>query len=220
MSSPTSGSCPSNACLTGELLPAITRTMVFQVIARDNRANAGGINTATSNVSVTSTAGPFAVTAPNTAVTIPALSNFTVTWNVANTTAAPVSAANVKISLSTDGGNTFPTTLLASTPNDGSQSVLIPNTPTTTARIKVEAVGNIFFDISDTDFTISAPTGTPTPTPTATATATSTPTATATATSTPTATATATATLHGYSYRHSHQLQQYTATATATAMAS
>ena len=184
----TSGSCPSNSCLTGELLPAITRTMVFQVIARDNRANAGGINTATSNVSVTSTAGPFAVTAPNTAVTIPGNSNFTVTWNVSNTTAAPVSAANVKISLSTDGGNTFPTTLLASTPNDGSQSVTIPNTPTTTARIKVEAVGNIFFDISDTNFTISAPSATPTVTPTSTPTAT----ATATATATPTATATAT----------------------------
>ena len=71
----TSGSCPSNACLTGELLPAITRTMVFQVVARDNRANGGGINTATSTVSVTSTAGPFAVTAPNTAVSIPANTN-------------------------------------------------------------------------------------------------------------------------------------------------
>ena len=80
-------------------------------------------------VGVTSAAGPFAVTAPNTAVSIPGNSNFTVTWNVANTTAAPVSAANVKISLSTDGGNTFPTTLLASTPNDGTQSVTIPNTP-------------------------------------------------------------------------------------------
>ena len=44
----TNGSCPSDACLTGELLPAITRTMTFQVVARDNRANGGGINTATS----------------------------------------------------------------------------------------------------------------------------------------------------------------------------
>src|SRR5436190_433991 len=168
--------------------------MVFQVIARDNRANAGGINTTTSNVSVTSTAGPFAVTAPNTAINVLPNSTFTVTWNVSNTTAAPVSAANVKISLSTDGGNTFPTTLLASTPNDGSQSVTIPNISTTTARIKVEAVGNIFFDISDTNFTIGSPTPTPTPTPTATATATTTATATATASATATATTTATAT--------------------------
>jgi hypothetical protein len=162
----TNGSCPSSACLTGELLPAIARTMTFQVVARDNRANGGGINTASSVVTVNGTAGPFAVTAPNTAVTVPALTNFNVTWNVNGTSAAPVSAANVKISLSTDGGTTFPTILAASTPNDGAESLLIPNTPTTTARIKVEAVGNIFFDISDTNFTITS--GSVSPTPTAT----------------------------------------------------
>ena len=38
--------------------------------------------------------------------------------------------------------------------------------PTTTARIKVEAVGNIYFDISNTNFSII--TGVPSPTPTAT----------------------------------------------------
>ena len=144
--------------LTGELLPAISRSMNFQVIARDNRANGGGINTATSTVTIDGVSGPFAVTAPNTAVSVPAQTAVNVTWNVAGTTAAPVSAANVKISLSTDGGNTFPTVLSATTSNDGSQTVFIPNLPTTTARIKVEAIGNIFFDISDTDFTITAPT--------------------------------------------------------------
>ena len=67
----------------------------------------------------------------------------------------------MKISLSTDGGLTYPTVLLASTPNDGTQSVTIPNTATTTARIKVEAVENYFFDISNTNFTITAPVRTP-----------------------------------------------------------
>ncbi|WP_462254568.1 T9SS type A sorting domain-containing protein, partial [Ferruginibacter sp.] len=55
---------------------------------------------------------------------------------------------------STDGGQTFSTVLTASTPNDGTESLVIPVGATTTARIKVEAVGNVFFDISNTNFTI------------------------------------------------------------------
>ena len=54
-----------------------------------------------------------------------------------------------------DGGNTFPTVLAASTPNDGSEAVVIPVGNTTTARIKVECANNIFFDISNTNFTVS-----------------------------------------------------------------
>ena len=166
--------------LTGEILPSITRTMTFQVIARDNHPGTGGINTATAFVVVDGNSGPFAITSPNTAVSYAGNTFQTVTWNVTNTTAAPVNAANVKISLSTDGGNTFPTVISASTANDGTEDVLIPNTPSTTARIKVEAVGNIFFDISNTNFTITMG-GTGTPTPTATNTGSATPTATATA---------------------------------------
>jgi hypothetical protein len=141
--------------LTGELMPQIGgRVMVFQAIVRDNRANGGGINTVTSNVTVDAPSGPFTVTSPNTNVTVQAGAR-TVTWNVAGTAAAPVNAANVKISYSNDGGLTFPTTLLASTPNDGTESVNIPVGDTTTARIKIEAVGNIFFDMSDVNFTVS-----------------------------------------------------------------
>ena len=186
--------------LTGELLPAITRTMTFQVVARDNRANAGGVNTATSTVTVDAQSGPFAVTVPNTNVSYSGGSTQTITWNVANTSVSPVSAANVVVSLSTDGGTTFPTVLAASTANDGTESVTIPNTPTATARIRVQGAGNIFFDISDTNFTITAgggtatPTNTPTATPTNTPTATPTNTPTATPTNTPTATPTSTPT--------------------------
>jgi hypothetical protein len=109
-------------------------------------------------VTVSNTSGPFAVSVPNTAVSWAGNSAQTITWAVANTTAAPVSCANVKISISTDGGNNF-TTLVASTANDGSEVVTIPNTPSTTARIKIESVGNIFFDISNTNFTITSGTG-------------------------------------------------------------
>jgi hypothetical protein len=84
-------------------------------------------------------------------------SSQTVTWDVAGTTAAPISCANVAIDLSTDGGLTFPTSLAASTPNDGSQSVTIPNQQTTQARVRVSCVGNVFFDIGNANFTIGPP---------------------------------------------------------------
>ena len=140
--------------LTGELLPAIARTMNFQVIARDNHANGGGINTATVSVAVAGT-GPFTVTAPNTNTTWFLNSNPTVTWSVGGTDQAPINTANVRILLSTDSGATFPTVLLASTPNTGSATVTSPAINTTTARIRIEPIGNIFFDVSDVDFIIS-----------------------------------------------------------------
>lgn len=140
--------------LTGELLPAIARTMNFQVIARDNRANGGGINTATATVNVAGT-GPFAVTAPAAGTTWFLNSNPVVTWSTGGSESAPINAANVRILLSTDGGATFPTVLNASTPNDGSEAVVSPSLNSSTARIRIEPVGGIFFDVSES-FTISS----------------------------------------------------------------
>ena len=108
---------------------------------------------------MTTAAGPFAVTAPNTAVTWPSASAQTVDLERGRHTAvAPVNCANVDILLSTDGGHTFPTTLAAGTPNDGAQSVTIPNLrTTTTARVKVACSNNVFFDISNVDFKVIRP---------------------------------------------------------------
>ena len=125
----------------------------FRLTARDGR---GGVNSADTTLTLAPGAGPFLVTAPNTAVTWAGGSTHTVTWNVANTNVSPVNTTLVKISLSTDGGLTYPYTLAASTGNDGSESVTLPNVGTTQARIKVEALGNVFFDLSNADFTITA----------------------------------------------------------------
>ena len=161
---PQTNICTVGTCLTGETLPATSRVMTFAVTARDNRVGGGGIATALTNVTSTTSAGPFIVTVPNTAVSWTGNTFQAVTWNVANTNASPVNAANVKISLSSDGGLTFPTVLSASTPNTGAANVLVPNTPMSTARVKVEAVGNVFFDISNTNFTIVMGSVTPTTT--------------------------------------------------------
>jgi hypothetical protein len=143
----------NNTQTTGEILPSYGRALNFRLTARDNRPTGGGVEYASMSMTVDGGSGPFLVTSPNTAVNwCPGA--HTVTWNVAGTDVAPVSASNVKISLSTDGGNTYPVVLAASTPNDGSQSINIPCTYSTMARIKVEAVGNVFFDISNTNFTV------------------------------------------------------------------
>ena len=156
-----------DASVTTEALSSVARTLNFRLTVRDNAvySSTAPVNVAQTNftdmvVTVSAASGPFAVTAPNTAVSYTGGSSQTITWDVAGTTASPVSCANVKISLSTDGGQTFPTVLAASTPNDGSEVLTIPNTATTTARIKIESVGNIFFDISNSNFTITAGTGT------------------------------------------------------------
>ena len=164
--------------LKGETLPTVARALKFRLTVRDNRAGGGGVVTGGDGcqagftgifqVNTIAGTGPFIVTVPNGGETYPQGSTQTITWNVAGTDAAPINCANVKISLSTDGGNTYPTVISASTPNDGSEAVTIPNMLSTIARIKIEAVGNIFFDISNANFTIAnTPTFTfVTPTPT------------------------------------------------------
>jgi hypothetical protein len=146
-----------------EALSSVARTLNFRLTVWDNAPynsavpEVGQTSFADMVVTVNGTAGPFGVSAPNTAVSWAGGSTQTVTWTVNSTNLAPINCANVKISLSTDGGQTFPTVLLESTPNDGSQAVVIPNTLSTTARIKIEAIGNIFFDISNTNFSITTP---------------------------------------------------------------
>mgnify|MGYP000918237734 CR=1 FL=1 len=147
---------------SAELLPTTNRNLSFRVTARDNRAGGGGLNTDDVSLTVVNTGAAFSVTSFNTATTFTGGTLQTVTWNVAGTTGSGINTANVMISLSTNGGNTFTQVLAASTPNDGSESVTIPNVASTQVRIKVEAVGNIFFDINNANLTINAAT-TPAP---------------------------------------------------------
>ncbi len=155
----------NNTSPYGEKLPTTTRKMDFCVTIRDNRAGAGGVDYDCTRVNVTAHATGFRVLIPNGGESWTGGGTQTVTWDPANTTTTagpnPIDTQNVNILLSTDGGLTYPQVLATNVTNDGSQSVAVPNVGTTQARIKVEGAGNIFFDISNNNFAITASVGPP-----------------------------------------------------------
>ena len=135
----------------GDKLPSVGIVTTHVLTVRDNNSAGGGVSTGSVSVTIDGNSGPFVISS-NLAGNYAGASSTTVTWDVNNTA---TNNPNVKISLSTDGGLTFPMVLLASTPNDGTESVTWPNGVTTsTARIKIEALGNIFFDISNVNFSL------------------------------------------------------------------
>lgn len=141
----------------GEILPTYARVMNFRLTARDNRAAGGGVCRDEMTVTSIAGTGPFLVTYPTATAISWTVGDFkTITWDPAGTAGATINCANVTIQLSTDGGNTYPVTLVASTPNDGSHEIAVPNNVSSTARIRVMAVGNIFYDISNNNFAIVA----------------------------------------------------------------
>lgn len=144
----------NNVFIKGEVLPSYSRTLNFRLVVRDNKAGGGGVNYNNVSFFVDGEAGPFLVTSPNTSLTWQVNTVQNVTWDVANTDASSVNCANVNILLSLDGGFNYPIILAENTPNDGYENVTIPDTASSTARIKVEASDNIFFDISNQNFVI------------------------------------------------------------------
>lgn len=139
----------------GEILPGIGRTLNFLFTVRDNHPGGGRVTVDTARVEIIPQAGPFRITNPNAPGFVwPGGAPLTVSWDVAGTTAPPVNCAKVDVLLSIDGGLTFPYTVGSQVANSGSAFVVLPNIDATQARLKVKAFGNIFFDISDANFTI------------------------------------------------------------------
>ena len=131
-----------------ESVSSVSRALNFGVVLRNNNPLEPNIAQDAMLVTVNANAGPFKVTAPTFGQSLTSGNSFAVTWDVANTTAAPVSTANVNIKISKDGGKTF-VSLLDNTPNDGSETVTIPSGfSATNAYILIEAVNNIYYAVS------------------------------------------------------------------------
>ncbi len=144
----------NNTTTIGEILPNYGRTINLRLVARDNRAGGGGICWDQTLLTVNGNSGPFKVISPNTKDSFRVGTFMHVKWDVANTNVAPVSCDSVALELSLDGGLTFPITLLSKTLNDGDEDVIVPNNPTSTARVRIRALKNVFYDMSDSSFAI------------------------------------------------------------------
>lgn len=139
---------------TYEVLPTVARALNFKVTVRDNHPGAGC--TAYENVTVnTQSCGPFAITNYTTASSLTAngTNTMTLTWNTA---ISCVATATIDVLFSTDGGVSFPYTILSGTANDGTETFIVPNMPTCNGRFMIRANGNIYFNINAGTITISS----------------------------------------------------------------
>ncbi len=145
-----------------ETVATVSRTLTWGVTVRD-RSNAsvsqdGQLAQDDLTITVVPTSTPFSITSQSGAgVVWNGGSNVTVNWDVAQTNSAPINVSNVTLLLSTDGGYTYPTTLVSSTANNGSATFAVPNGITSSnCRVKVEPIGNIFFAINSRNFQVNS----------------------------------------------------------------
>lgn len=142
-----------------EVTPSVARTLNFSLLVNDNKVTGNQSANDAMIVTVTND-GPFAVTSQPTNTTYSAANPITVTWNVAGTNAGTINTSNVTILLSKDNGLTFNTVLAASVPNNGSAVVNLPNENIASARIMVKALGNIYFALNPSFFSVTSFLGT------------------------------------------------------------
>ncbi len=136
-----------------EAVSTVARPTNFRVTVRDNHATANQQQTQFAQQTITvSNNGPFKVN--STTAFNNAASPFT--WDVVGTDAAPFNSPNVKIDYTADNGATW-ITLLASTPNDGTEDLTFTGVTTgATVKVRVSAIDNVFYAVGPVNVTASA----------------------------------------------------------------
>ncbi|RTZ50186.1 T9SS type A sorting domain-containing protein [Chryseobacterium arthrosphaerae] len=143
---------------TWETVSYIPRVLHYAVTARDENALRPMLASLETTVTVGND-GPFKFNGITSSTTLYNNASNTITWNVANTNTAPYNASNVKIEYTTDlvNGSTW-TELVASTPNTGSYTGQMPANLTGAVKLKISAIGNIFYAVSPQVTVGTAPT--------------------------------------------------------------
>jgi hypothetical protein len=139
-----------------ETVSYIPRVLNYAVTARDENPQLPMLSTAETTVTVADD-GPFKFNGLSTSSVLYNDASNIIKWEVANTSTAPYNAANVKIDYTTDNGVTW-TDLVASTPNTGSYTGQMPANLSGSVKLRILAIGNIFFAISPAVTVGSAPT--------------------------------------------------------------
>lgn len=138
-----------------EVLPDYERVLNFRITARDNNIENGGFAFDDYQLNVTESAGPFLITYPSFSDIIWEVGEQrTIEWQVANTNIGVVNCPEVSIYLSKDGGFTYPILLAEAVPNSGSYELEVPSEIGENCRIKIKGHNHVFFDISNTSFSI------------------------------------------------------------------
>ncbi|MBI4323408.1 MAG: hypothetical protein HY596_03940, partial [Candidatus Omnitrophica bacterium] len=150
---------------TGTLSGATTRSAVNGVVSFTDlsysveeiiqlKATATGLPIIYSNAVEVSSTKSLLLTSPSAAgISYAAGSAQTITWTDYK------AVSQVKLSYSTDGGNTFPFLIADAAPETGSFAWTIPTLTSSTVKVKVEnAASSLDFDVSDNNFAITAPT--------------------------------------------------------------
>lgn len=147
-----------NLAPTWEKVPTVARSLNFTLTARDNRSPNGGQTNSSNRTLSFSSGSPFAVTSQaTTGISWAAGTTQVITWNTGGLSIPATTA--VKISLSIDGGNTFPIIIAASTPSaSGTYSYVVPsnivNISGVFCRIMIEPLNNIYYAINAKPFAI------------------------------------------------------------------
>ncbi|GEJ46685.1 reprolysin-like metallopeptidase [Chryseobacterium sp. ON_d1] len=143
-----------------ETVSYIPRVLKYAVTVRDENATTPMLVSAETTVTVTND-GPFKFNGLIDSKTLYNNAANTISWDVANTNTAPYNVANVKIEYTTDlvNGSTW-TELVASTPNTGSYTAQMPSGLTGPIKLRISAIGNVFYAVSPKIIVGAAPTST------------------------------------------------------------